>query len=542
MVAGLTMVGVFSTSLKEEAVKKGFNSFDFLSANPFAVGVPLLVFVLSSGIVFLWSRNPKSRRLKAIVLIVLVVDLGSFGWFHQWNSLAPPRVWLEPPENTPRYLKLLNESHQRLVPVGGVRGQNIQFLANLSLLWDVPSASGYSPLGLSRVRELLGSTTWGALRPGWESSFFTGLDILAARYVFLPEAELKPIKDSNGREWTKEDLAIHLGKGCGVSNLSSVEFVLPQDFTPSHIRVVSHMVCAIDVPDQEKVLNIQLFNDGVPMAQEHLLAGRDTADWAYDCPDVRNRVGHKRPEIFESFPLQGGASACNGYKFYSQLKISPSKGIDQLKLKINGKVGILVLDKISLTDESTGRTLPLRELTASGRWEFKEQILETWVYENLNAMPRAWLVPETVQAKPAEILRAIQRSILPDGRSFDPSHTALIEEPLDFKVPSFDASGHVEITQLNDTQIEVKSDSNSESFLVMSDIYYPGWQVSIDDQPAHLYQTNYVLRGVRLPAGSHTVVFEFKPQSFIYGLWISLSSLLVVVGIALSGGAFRRKR
>jgi hypothetical protein len=49
------------------------------------------------------------------------------------------------------------------------------------------------------------------------------------------------------------------------------------------------------------------------------------------------------------------------------------------------------------------------------------------------AMPRAWLASDVVSAKPEEILRAIKTSILPDGGSFNPATTALIESPITSK-------------------------------------------------------------------------------------------------------------
>ena len=199
-----------------------------------------------------------------------------------------------------------------------------------------------------------------------------------------------------------------------------------------------------------------------------------------------------------------------------------------MQVKWLGKPGVVQLDKITLLDEKSGRVLPLREVTASDHWRLKERIGETVVYENLDAMPRAWLVPEAVSARPQEILHAIYHSQLPDGRPFDPANTALIEEPNAFQATSFDASGKVDIVKLEDTEIVMQTQSSSDSFLVASDIYYPGWEVTVDGQPSPLYRTDYVLRGLPLPAGSHEVRFEFHPKPFYTGMTITLLTALVL--------------
>ena len=49
--------------------------------------------------------------------------------------------------------------------------------------------------------------------------------------------------------------------------------------------------------------------------------------------------------------------------------------------------------------------------------------------------------------------------------------------------------------------------------MVFSEIYYPGWTATIDGQPAELGRVNYILRALKVPAGSHKVVMTFKPTS-----------------------------
>ena len=51
------------------------------------------------------------------------------------------------------------------------------------------------------------------------------------------------------------------------------------------------------------------------------------------------------------------------------------------------------------------------------------------------------------------------------------------------------------------------------SFLVISQTNYPGWHVSVNDEPAHLYQTNLAFQGVAVPPGRSRIVLEFWSAS-----------------------------
>jgi uncharacterized membrane protein YfhO len=76
--------------------------------------------------------------------------------------------------------------------------------------------------------------------------------------------------------------------------------------------------------------------------------------------------------------------------------------------------------------------------------------------------------------------------------------------------------------------MEVETVSQAPAFLVTSDVYYPGWQATIDGEYAQLFQTNYALRGLPVPAGTHTIRFDFKPLSLHQGASISVASLLLL--------------
>ena len=81
--------------------------------------------------------------------------------------------------------------------------------------------------------------------------------------------------------------------------------------------------------------------------------------------------------------------------------------------------------------------------------------------------------------------------------------------------------------------LELTTRSASTGLLVLSEADYPGWQVKVDGQPAQVLRADTALRAVCLPAGSHTVRFEFAPRDLVIGAVISCLALAVVMAVAV---------
>jgi Bacterial membrane protein YfhO len=167
-------------------------------------------------------------------------------------------------------------------------------------------------------------------------------------------------------------------------------------------------------------------------------------------------------------------------------------------------------------------------LAPSVRWQPIETLADGGIiYENQQAMPRTWLVRETVKLPPEAVLAAINTSRLPDGRIYQPETMALVEAGgASFQSAALQPSDRAMIVTAEETRVEVQTTTANPAFLVLSDVNYPGWQAWIDGQSAPIVQTNYVQRGVQVPAGEHTVRFEFHPWSFQLGTGIAVAALL----------------
>ena len=99
-----------------------------------------------------------------------------------------------------------------------------------------------------------------------------------------------------------------------------------------------------------------------------------------------------------------------------------------------------------------------------------------------------------------------------------------------------DSTATIELVKYAPNRLEYKTTSAVAKTAVFSEIYYPyGWKVTIDGKSDELYRVNYMLRAVNLPAGEHTVVFVFDPDSVRKGNMLSLICfgimMLTLVGV-----------
>lgn len=122
---------------------------------------------------------------------------------------------------------------------------------------------------------------------------------------------------------------------------------------------------------------------------------------------------------------------------------------------------------------------------------------------------------------------------------FNPSFSAVVDIRFkdkieDFK-PEFDADASINLLEYQPNHLTYESKANSEQFAVFSEIYYEkGWNAFIDGEPAEYLRCNYILRGMRVPEGNHTIEFKFEPKSYFIGEKIALiSSIFLFLAVAV---------
>jgi len=151
------------------------------------------------------------------------------------------------------------------------------------------------------------------------------------------------------------------------------------------------------------------------------------------------------------------------------------------------------------------------------------------VHRNLTALPRAWFVDSVkVIKEPKKIWGEI------NSERFNPASTAIVEEEVkDVQSPSVKK---VTPDKFDLHYLSFVTETDKPAFLTVSEIYYPaGWKAYIDGKETPIYATNYILRGVVVPAGKHTVEMKFAPASYSLSIKLSLIGILLAWA-ALIGG------
>ena len=85
-------------------------------------------------------------------------------------------------------------------------------------------------------------------------------------------------------------------------------------------------------------------------------------------------------------------------------------------------------------------------------------------------------------------------------------------------------------------RLEIETESDSTSFLIVSEVFYPlRWKATIDGEQIEYFKTNGVIRGLIIPKGQHKIVFNYDRSSFNKGVLISLSSFFLTIGMIIFG-------
>lgn len=159
--------------------------------------------------------------------------------------------------------------------------------------------------------------------------------------------------------------------------------------------------------------------------------------------------------------------------------------------------------------------------------------------KNSEANGNAWFVKELrfVQSPDSEIVGLY---------NIDTKTQAVLNESAkqtDSKLrTSYPAAGSISLTSYSPNNLVYKSSSPSDEFAVFSEIYYEkGWNAYVDGQLQNHVQTDYVLRGMSVAAGAHTIEFKFEPQVYKTGNSIALVGSIILL-LTVSAGIYLQRR
>lgn len=232
-------------------------------------------------------------------------------------------------------------------------------------------------------------------------------------------------------------------------------------------------------------------------------------------PLLDNPFNNAIPAYF--YPSLGG---------YTAAKLSSYQDlIDQLLFSGPSGINPYVLSMLNTKFITVGQELSLPFLLNV----YQEE--GSFIYENLNVMPKAFFTDSVVTV--SSPVNAISK--LKSISEFSPKQLIVIETD-EVLSSSYDSTAIVNVAQYDPQHIILNTVSDKNQFLVLSEIFYPvGWEALINGVPTQIYKTNYVLRGINVPAGNNNIEFIFKPKSNIWGKRISWASSISIFFIGLLG-------
>jgi membrane protein YfhO len=166
------------------------------------------------------------------------------------------------------------------------------------------------------------------------------------------------------------------------------------------------------------------------------------------------------------------------------------------------------------------------------------------VIPNPTRCGNAWFVDEVKWANTADEemdgLNAGQigdTSELPNA--FNPKKTAVMRATFKSDVGNYtfgkDSSSFVKLAKYGLDDISFTSNNSKDGLAVFSDIYYSkGWKAFVDGKETPIMKADYVLRAIKIPAGSHSIEFHFHPESFYLGQKITLVTSILLILLALA--------
>lgn len=230
---------------------------------------------------------------------------------------------------------------------------------------------------------------------------------------------------------------------------------------------------------------------------------------------------------YRVYELQGGFSSARASYFHQSLggyHAAKPKKIQELYDYLIAQQNFEVFNMLNVkyfiaTDQNTGQPIAV---------------------PNENANGNAWFVSQIVSANNAD-------EIIEKLKETNTKTTAIIrKEVIDNQQIknnyAVDSLASVKLLKYEPNKVEYQSNNSKEGLVVFSENYYPhGWTATIDGKESPIFETDYTLRGLIVPAGNHKIVFSFEPEVIKQGSNISLISSIVMLLMVLCGIAYTLK-
>ena len=484
-----------------------------------SVLVPVVLVGVALVVVGFFVLRP-SHRAAAMVLVLLVIDLGSFGWLYEWKYVGPQRAAASKEIRSDALLKKLASGNGRVLTIGAPHWPVGPLRPNVNMNHGIPLVVGYGPLLSSRYASVTGADTLGGipLLPADAPL----LDVLGVRWTAGTSTGLNPVV---------------IGAGCGSDGgVTKLQAKLPAGLTPDAIRIVSHMSCSTQLGTSHDMADAVLADGTGKIIESYVVeAGVNTAEWAYDRADVRASVSHARPHVFESFDAGG----FNGLWFDATWAIQPGALQDgSITLAMREDAGApLMTRSIEAKDSLTGAWValpfgPLSEASAPLNSP-PIDVQGVPVRERLGYRGMAW-VACAARVVPLQEQGAILRASRANAK-LDERKTVLLEDQVANLSMTCKSPAPTRVVERRPGYWKLRTESDGAGMLVVSTSFNSGWNASVDGIATKVQPAYGLVLGIPVAAGKHEVELHFLPRPLFWTLLISGLAIIATLLLLWTG-------
>ena len=397
--------------------------------------------------------------------------------------------------------------------------------ADLASLTGRRNVNGYDPMVPASRRVVLdGMGADGTLPRGFLETDPGRLELLGVRWLQVPTDALVMPTDADG-----------LGDALDVVVEPSRPHLFPVPFTrATEVRVVTFLAGATDVEQGRVVAECVARLASGREIWLPLRAGVETAEWAWERPDVRAAVRHERARVHASFPVREGFS---GHQYLGVLRLPGRFTVASLRFRAWPGSPPLWLLRAGLRDAETGRGVGLSVASAYvsdevrlgeaagtplvSLFEVRRGVGPAWVVESLRLLPD--------DARLMDYLRA------PTRLGVDARREALATEKdaRGVVLPPGSRSSPADLARAAGGRIVVRA--AGPGLLVLGEGFDPGFSARVDGRPARVLRVNGDRVGIVLPEGTHRVGLTHRARGLGAGL-----ALAALAAVALAGALLAR--
>ena len=144
-------------------------------------------------------------------------------------------------------------------------------------------------------------------------------------------------------------------------------------------------------------------------------------------------------------------------------------------------------------------------------------------YINNKAFPRAFCVNKYIVVSDDNMV--LNKMTYVDLKEY----VILPEEPRYKYIYSKNPDSFCKIINYTNNEVDIYANIKKPSFVVLSDVWYPGWKAYIDNKLTRVYRANYTFRAIEVPPGKHKIRFVYDPFSFKLGTAVTTITVIFLI-------------